>query len=1322
MAPSIPYLGYVQVRVDDAKADTNALVFVCPDTPYSQRTPLLIGTNVIPALCDVEGTCKTNKQVRQLDTVLQAYRMHRTLYEDGDGHVGSVEVLSKRAIVIRPGETVTVRGRCRSKGFGEEYPALLETPVALCSAVDCVTVPSVLVTVPRFKRPQVKVPVMNLTGSPITLKHRTHLADLYVPKWIRPVGTSRTPDGSDDVCASHQVESMSATVTHPAHLQLCHIGTDLPGPWDERVKRVLSQFADVFSRDDLDVGKTSAVKHRILLIDDTPFKERSRPIAARDLDDARKHIQDLLDSDIIHPSNSPYASAIVLVRKKNGSLRLTVDFRKLNKRTIKDAYSLPRIDDSFAKLSGARWFSVMDLKSGYYQVEMEPEDQAKTAFISPLGFYEFSRLPQGICNSPATFQRLMDRCMGTLNLREVLTFLDDIIVFSKTLEDHETYLIRVLRRLREFGLKLNPQKCSFFCKSVSYLGHRVSEEGVSCDPTKVESVRSWPRPDNMKELRSFLGFASYYRKFVRGFSSIAQPLNVLLQGYTKLGADKRLKVDRVAVKRPFYALWTAQCEEAFVALKAELVQAPVLALADSQLPYELHTDASGSGLGAALYQTHDGVLRPVAYASRSLSTSEANYPAHKLEFLALKWAVCQKFHDFLYGAKFRVITDNNPLTYVLTSARVDAMGQRWLAALSAYDFDIKYRAGHLNVDADSLSRRPHLSDMGVDWVQERHDRRIASLLNNTRPLHGELSDIVSATAIIAALAEGDGIPAIQCLPVTSETVLRGNVDENVRSMPTLSTDEQRDAQLADPAIARLRKLVNEHTLSSVGLRKRETKEVVAMMRGGSKYCFRQGVLFKRSIISGQAVLRLVVPLSLRQLVYEGIHDQIGHLGSERGVALARTRFYWYRMEQDITAYCKKCTPCILRKTPLPRAATMSSLESSGPMDLLCIDFLKVEPDKYNRVDILVITDHFTRFARAIPTRNQSARAVADALWNGFFLDFGFPRRLHSDRGATFTGKLVKQLCALTGVRGSLTTPYHPQGNSQVERFNRSLLSMLGCMTVVQKQEWSKHVKYLVHAYNCTQHESTGYSPFYLMFARHPRLQVDWLFDVGPNDENRAPDLNYVQDVRASLADAYQAANERALAKATRNKVRYDRRVRQSGLSVGGRVQVRNVALRGKQKLANRWLPDVYIVVKQQGGENSPVYVISREDGKKGQRTLHRNLLLPCDMLPLAVRTGVCPRGKMPARRRVPARADSSDDDVDQGPPPTHMWWLESSDDDGTRTAGPLAIRRPPPVSPSDSVASTTDDDVGEESPSGSSSVYPRPRRPTRPPRRLIDEM
>ena len=243
-----------------------------------------------------------------------------------------------------------------------------------------------------------------------------------------------------------------------------------------------------------------------------------------------------------------------------------------------------------------------------------------------------------------------------------------------------------------------------------------------------------------------------------------------------------------------------------------------------------------------------------------------------------------------------------------------------------------------------------------------------------------------------------------------------------------------------------------------------------------------------------------------------------------------------------------------------------------------------------------------------------------------------------------------------------------------------------------------------------------------MFARHPRLQVDWLFDVGPNDVNRAPDLNYVQDVRASLADAYQAANEHALAKAMRNKVRYDRRVRQSGLSVGGRVLVRNVALRGKQKLANRWLPDVYIVVKQQGGENSPVYVISCEDGKKGQRTLHRNLLLPCDMLPLAVRTGVCPRGKMPARRRIPARADSSDDDVDQGPPPTHMWWLESSDDDGTRTAGPLGLHRPPPVSPSDSVASTTDDDVGDESPSGISSVYPKPRRTTRPPRRLIDEM
>ena len=233
-----------------------------------------------------------------------------------------------------------------------------------------------------------------------------------------------------------------------SHLNACRIESQLSDEWTHRARDLLRQHADVFSRHDLDVGRTAMVRHKIKLVDDTLFKERSRPIASRDLTDAREHNCALLDAGIIRESSSPYASPIVLVRKKNGSLRLTVDYRKLYQKTIKDAYALPRIDDAFSCLSGAKWFSVMDLKSRYYQVEMEPSDREKTAFVCPLGFFEYTRMPQGVTNAPATFQRLMERCVGSMNLQEVLAFLDDLIVLSPTLEEHESRLGQVFDRLR----------------------------------------------------------------------------------------------------------------------------------------------------------------------------------------------------------------------------------------------------------------------------------------------------------------------------------------------------------------------------------------------------------------------------------------------------------------------------------------------------------------------------------------------------------------------------------------------------------------------------------------------------------------------------------------------------------------------------------------------------------------------------------------------------------------------------------------------------------------------------------------------------------
>ena len=328
---------------------------------------------------------------------------------------------------------------------------------------------------------------------------------------------------------------------------------------------------------------------------------------------------------------------------------------------------------------------------------MAEECKAYTAFTcGPLGFYECDTMPFGATNAPATFQRLMHDCLGELNMNWCIVYLDDIIIFSDTKEEHLKRLEAVFQKLCAAGLKLKPSKCFFFKEEIEYLGHVVSGKGISTNPKKIEAVSKWPTPRTVYDVRSFLGFVGYYKRFIKNFSKITKPIREVITGLEN--QSKR------AAKKTYIG-WSDAADTAFEHLKAMCVSTPILAYPNYQLPFTLHTDSSTDGLGAVLYQKQDGKMRVIAYASRSVSKAEANYPAHKLEFLALKWAVCEKFHEYLYGSKpFEVFTDNNPLTYVLTSAKLDSCGQRWVAKLANYNFSIKYRCGVSNTEADALSR------------------------------------------------------------------------------------------------------------------------------------------------------------------------------------------------------------------------------------------------------------------------------------------------------------------------------------------------------------------------------------------------------------------------------------------------------------------------------------------------------------------------------------------------------------------------------------------------------------------------------------------
>ena len=387
----------------------------------------------------------------------------------------------------------------------------------------------------------------------------------------------------------------------------------------QRARDLLCEFHDIFSLDKTELGHTDLGKHAIDLTDETPFKDRFSKIPAPLLAEVREEVDRMQAKGVIRPSQSPWNNAVVLVRKKDGGLRFCVDFRKLNSRTKKDAFPLPRINESLEALKGARYFSVMDQSSGFHQVPMEEKAIPYTAFsVASMGMYEFTRMPFGLCNAPATFQRLMQTCLGELNLTYALIYLDDVVVFSKDQEGAIERLRAVFSRFRENNLKLKPSKCEFFKEEIDYLAHHVDKNGIRPSARNLEDIVKWAPPTTFTSLRGFLGIVGHYRRFIKDFARKAEPLFVYLQGdVAKKKSD--LLVPSLA-NNP-------KATKAYDLLKEAVMSAPVLAFADYTKPFLLETDASQIGLGAVLSQKQeDGKYHPVAFGSRSLKASREEVP------------------------------------------------------------------------------------------------------------------------------------------------------------------------------------------------------------------------------------------------------------------------------------------------------------------------------------------------------------------------------------------------------------------------------------------------------------------------------------------------------------------------------------------------------------------------------------------------------------------------------------------------------------------------------------------------------------------------
>ena len=731
-----------------------------------------------------------------------------------------------------------------------------------------------------------------------------------------------------------------------------------------KVRTDVDGHHNIFSLEPNEIGCTDAAEHIIELLDTEPFKERFCRIAPPLVEEVWEHLEEMLDGGTIRPSQSPWCNAVVLVRKKDGGLRFCIHYRRLNSRTKKDAYPLPRMQETMESMVGTRLFSTMDLKSGFWQVKMAKDSQQYTPFmVGSMEVYEFLRMLYGLCNALATFQRLMQNCLRELNLTYTLIYLDDVIVFSRTEEEHLHRLRVVFDRFLEHGLKLKPSKCHFLQDEITFLGHEISADGMRPGTANLKAIAEMAPPKTYTEIRHFTGMTSFFRRFIKGYAKIAKPLNNLLEGEASKLKDEELEL-------------TPEALQAFEDLKKACMTAPVLVFADFKKPFRLETDASREGLSAVLLQESDnGLYHLLAFASREYKGGEPKYHSSKLEFLAPKWVVREQFREYLQYQPFTVRTDNNLLTYILTTPNLDALGHRWVAALAGYNMKLEYLKGSDKKIADTLSRLP---------PEKLNEETIVELLDYAHMSHKPRAK----TANLNVIEESERMD--------QEVIVRyTQIVKQHKNFQNLVNLDWVEAQRRDPVIQVIINWIK---------RPRGDNRMLAecLTRVASEYEKRFYAARQKEFIVQDNLLYLqatptnsqdsapvfMVPTNDQQAAIDGCHCSTGHQGWDHTLSLMKECFWWLGMSQALLKAIANCGRCIQyeAKGQLP---LMQPIICTEPMELVHIDYVGMEvtvaTDKKPVVkNVLVVVEHFMRYVQAFITKNHMARTTARVLYNNYF--------------------------------------------------------------------------------------------------------------------------------------------------------------------------------------------------------------------------------------------------------------------------------------------------------------------------------------------------
>ena len=934
---------------------------------------------------------------------------------------------------------------------------------------------------------------LNAKDEPVTLKAGTTLG-LYTP-----VNQDQVFQHNGESIDTPKCQTVSET-SLPAHMlplfeQACV--NCKSAEEKSALAKLLAQYADVFSSDDADVGQTNLVSHSIPVEPGTtPIRQAPRRLGVEKDQEVERQVEELVKKKLVVPGDGAWSSPVVLVRKKDQTWRLCVDYRALNAVTRKDAYPLPRIDDSLDALAGSVFFSTLDLLSGYWQVPLDQDAQDKAAFVTRGGLWKWRVLPFGLTSAPATFERLMEQVLKGLQWKSLLLYLDDIIVYSTDFNSHLERLRVVLERFKAANLKLKPSKCELLQREVKFLGHVVNEHGVSTDPDKVKAVREWPTPKCQSEVRTFLGFVGYYRKFCPDYATVAKPLN------------------RIASKSQKDFVWGTEEEDSFQCLRQFILESPVLAYPDYSKEFLLDTDASLDGAGAVLSQIQDGEERVIAYFSKTFSPAERNYCVTRRELLAIVMAT-KHFRPYLYGRKFGMRTDHASLQWLYRRKEPSHQVARWLELLAEYHFMLSHRAGVKHGNADGLSR------VCIDCKQCNSIEK-----RDGGPTWAELQVEDNLEVGSGYILEGrqPTTPAERRSTERRPTELEGSSHAHSANRISTASELRQDIgplqQTPGSDIALIRKCVETGVDPSPVALEQGSGELKKLSSLIPVMEIQDGILKVRMQINNRHTWVIVCPKQLRPVIIQQYHGQ-HHSGVNKTYKRVKLKWYWPGMSSQIRNLVRKCEICQAAKNSKPnRKEYQQRLFAGRPWQVLSVDLVGpfCKTPRGNTM-ILVISDHFTRWRDAIAIRDGTTAAVAEALERQVFCYFGIPERIHSDKGAAFESSMMRELCKVWGVAKSRTTPWHPEGNGVVERGNKDLGNALRTFLLTRDEsDWDLLLPHLTRAVRSVPHSMTGETANYMMFGRELSLPEDLLAE--PN----LP-LSSREDYVGDLIDRLQAAHD-----------------------------------------------------------------------------------------------------------------------------------------------------------------------------------------------------